>query len=179
MHWMHASRCDYPWPFCDDVALLRSLMWVPPLFSYFPTHSGLLFPGYSFKSKDGKAFIEIEVPGVEKEDIHVETRGHTLVVKAKRYSHDVKDKEKAQPRRSYRFKARLSENVDVDGITASFPGLGSWFAAVRLHGHGDDSLTRDAWFKAEAFVDDACFSCVKECKRTSDNLAEHGGRKLY
>ncbi|CAN8071116.1 unnamed protein product [Agarophyton chilense] len=110
-------------PFCDDLSLLRSLLWVPP----FPTlvsQSGLRSPGYTFKRKGGKAFIEIELPGVEKEDIHVETRGHTLIVRAKRYSHDVKDKEKTEPRATYSFKARVSEKVDMDGIKAAFPGLG-------------------------------------------------------
>ncbi|PXF48856.1 18 kDa antigen 2 [Gracilariopsis chorda] len=122
---MRVSAYDYFWPFCDDLSLLHSLFRVPPLSAqYGSRHVGFLYPSYSYKSKDGKAFIEIELPGVEKDDIHVETRGHTLTVKAKRFDHGTTDKGKEKARATYSFKARLSDRVNMDEIRADYPGLG-------------------------------------------------------
>lgn len=122
---MRVSSHDYFWPFCDDLSLLRSLFWVPPFPTYPASrHGGFLYPSYSYKSKDGKAFIEIELPGVEKDDIYVETRGHTLTVKAKRFYHGTTDKQKQKARATYSFRARLSDRVNMEEIRADYPGLG-------------------------------------------------------
>lgn len=71
-------------------------------------------------------YIEIEIPGVEKEDISVETHGKKLTIMAKRYKGEKKDKEgnEVKPSVTYWFQTRLSEKTNLDGIKAECRGLG-------------------------------------------------------
>lgn len=49
------------------------------------TRISTIEPYYRFESKEQKAFLEVEVPGVSKADISVEIKGHILTVTGTRY----------------------------------------------------------------------------------------------
>lgn len=98
-------------------------------------------PSYAFKKVDGTAYLEIEIPGVEKEDISVETRSRKLLVVAKRFL-DEKDKDgKKKLHREYRLDAKLSERTDISGIKADYRGLGILRLFIPLKGEDVRKIT--------------------------------------
>lgn len=81
-------------------------------------------PVYTYKIREGVAYFEIEIPGVEKDDISVQTRGKKLDIVAKRYKHDSKAEDKKKLHIQYRFVAHLSDEANLAAIKADYRGLG-------------------------------------------------------
>ena len=111
-------------PFADVDTWARHLMH-KPFFGRFPNLMSA-FDGVDFtpladiEETDTGWTVEIELPGVAKKDIEVETQGHTIVVSGER-----KEKERTgvlrQRRRvtgTFRYEVTLGADFDADGITA-------------------------------------------------------------
>lgn len=99
-------------------------------------------PSYSFESDDKGSHFEIEMPGVNKDNLSIEIKGHKLVVSGKRFkrvmlgqqkdtSEDGQktenangDKPAPKPSLTYLLEARLPNSADLDGIKADHLGDG-------------------------------------------------------
>lgn len=100
-----------------------------------------LVPRYTRRSSSYAAYFEIELPGVQKEHVHVEVEGNVLVVKGKRFRtergscalqhREVKKKEEEEETvkipvvaEKYYLAYRLGSRVDLEGIKADHCGNG-------------------------------------------------------
>lgn len=100
-------------------------------------------PSYSYESDDKGAHFEIEMPGVTKDNLSIEVKGHKLVVSGKRFKKVMlaqKHKETTEngqkeqdadgtkpspnPSLTYLLEARLGNSADLDGIKADHLGDG-------------------------------------------------------
>ncbi len=81
-------------------------------------------PLADLREKDGKFVIEIELPGVKKEDIHITATEREIEVKAS-FKKEVKEERKGYLRRERRYegfyrKFVLPEEIDVEKIKATY-----------------------------------------------------------
>ncbi len=90
----------------------------PHLLSAF---DGVDFTPLADIEESDKATIEVELPGVDKKDVEVETHGRTVVIRGER-----KEKERSgvlrQRRRvtgSFRYEVTVGGDVDAEAITAN------------------------------------------------------------
>lgn len=90
-------------------------------------------PSYSYESDDKGAHFEIEMPGVPKDNVSIEVKGHKLIVSGKRFKKtligntdktDDVDKVEPKPTMTYVLEARLGHAADLDEIRAEHEGNG-------------------------------------------------------
>lgn len=117
-------------------------MYFPnPLFSKFLSsdlsttgNNHTIEPSYRFESDSKEAFLEVELPGVEKEDISVDVNNHHLTVTAKRIKETLlgkqeengdgmKDGENDSTRNekgsiTYSLNVRIGHDADVNNISS-------------------------------------------------------------
>ena len=109
--------------------------YVPPSSSYSSASSRFVCPQYTYKVRDSCAYFEIEIPGVEKKDISVETRGRKIDIRAKRYKTEIScttltacttcvEEDKRKVHVEYRFVAELGPKAHVEKVKADYQGLG-------------------------------------------------------
>jgi HSP20 family protein len=110
-------------PFTEMEAWTNRIGTRPTLFRpEWPMIDGVDFtPVADIEETDTAWTVEVELPGVKKKDLTVETHGRTVVITGER-----KEKEREgvlrQRRRvmgSFRYEVTLPSDIDVDGIDAS------------------------------------------------------------
>ncbi len=110
-------------PFTEMEAWTNRIGTQPTLFRpEWPMIDGVDFtPIADIEETDTAWTVEVELPGVKKKDLTVETHGRTVVITGER-----KEKEREgvlrQRRRamgSFRYEVTLPRDIDVDGIDAS------------------------------------------------------------
>jgi HSP20 family protein len=110
-------------PFTEMEAWTNRMAGWPKLFRpEWPMVDGVDFtPLADIEETDTAWLVDVELPGVKKKDLTVETHGRTVVIAGER-----KEKEREgvlrQRRRvtgSFRYEVTLPGDIDVDGIDAS------------------------------------------------------------
>lgn len=99
-----------------------------------PSENHAIEPSYRFESDSKEAYLEVELPGVEKEDISVDVNNHHLTVTAKRVKESLLDikktggeengnSEKAADKdakhvMTYTLNVRIGHDADVSKISS-------------------------------------------------------------
>jgi len=68
---------------------------------------------------DGKYIVTAEVPGYNKENISITTRGNVLTLEAKEEDSSDEDNNRYHRKRSFKSSIRLPRNVQMDTASAS------------------------------------------------------------
>src|SRR4051812_18217844 len=77
-------------------------------------------PRYEVQEKDDGFLLSLDIPGVKKEDIQIETKGRTLSVSAKRRSSKIGAEGNEESTFSYAATFELPEVVELEGAEASY-----------------------------------------------------------
>lgn len=100
-------------------------------------------PYVDFDEMSDEFIINVEIPGVEKTDIHISPSNSGLTIKAERRTHKEKeDKESYRTARSYvgfYTHIPLPEEADVDNIKARYGGGILEIKIPKLEGYNDEN----------------------------------------
>ncbi len=77
-------------------------------------------PRYAVQEKEDGFILSLDVPGVRKEDIQIESKGRTLSVTAKRKAAHTEGEASEESTFSYHASFELPEAVQMDGAEASY-----------------------------------------------------------
>lgn len=80
------------------------------------TETQTLTPRANIYDEGEKVYLELEVPGVKKQDIHLRVEGNELQVEAKRYLPS--EGETPEPHFQYRRTFKLASHLDTENIVA-------------------------------------------------------------
>lgn len=82
------------------------------------TKTRTITPRANIYGESEKVYVEIELPGVKREDIQVKSEDGKLRLEAKRFGKS--DGEAPEPRFTYRRDFRVATNLDLDNISAHY-----------------------------------------------------------